>query len=119
MKLITVTEDQITDLCALWNKELGLLFPVRERILRQNIIEDPNFFIEGSWTAIDEASGAIVGTIVSKIWQDAENTVEQNGEQGWIHVLLVDSDFHNEGIGSELLNKAESALKSKGVRQEL
>ncbi|MFC5448548.1 GNAT family N-acetyltransferase [Paenibacillus aestuarii] len=117
MKLVALTEDRIQDVCRLWNQGLAPDFPIRERIVKQNVFQDRNFLPQGSWLAVEEATGKAIGFVVSKVWQDSKYDIEFSSEDGWIHALMVDPDHRNQGIGSELLRQAESALHGRGVRR--
>jgi ribosomal protein S18 acetylase RimI-like enzyme len=116
MEFKPLSENQITNLCLLWNKELQSSFPMRERLLRQNIFQDPNFLSDGSWVAWDEEKNAAAGYIVTKAWQDYSAGMNIDNEKGWIHSLVVGSDYRHQGIGSELLDRAEGALIARGAK---
>ncbi|WNR45725.1 GNAT family N-acetyltransferase [Paenibacillus roseipurpureus] len=118
MNYVPLTEDRLTELCVLWNRELGEQFPMQEQLFRQNSFDDVNVLQGGSWIAVDEGSGKAVGFIVAKQWQEQRELVLGAGA-GWIQVLLVDRDFRRLGIGSELLKRAETALLERGVHKIL
>lgn len=116
MRYEPLTALHIGEIKRLWNEVWGHIFPMRERILEQNILEDPNFLRSGSWVARDESSGQITGYVVSKMWKDNLGEVRSNG-LGWIHMLLVSPDFRGRGIGGALLTTAEEALHERGVKE--
>jgi beta-N-acetylhexosaminidase len=118
MKYVPLSVDWLTELSLLWNRELGDQFPMQEQLLRQNSFSDVNVLQGGSWIAVDEISGKIVGFIVAKLWQEHREFVLGAGA-GWIQVLLVDRDYRRLGIGSELLKRAETALLEHGVHKIL
>ncbi|SEC11857.1 GNAT family N-acetyltransferase [Paenibacillus sp. GP183] len=118
MKYVSLSEDRLTEMCRLWNRELGDQFPMREQLLRQNSFLDVNVLKEGSWLAIEETGGKVVGFVVAKLWQEQRDFVLGAGT-GWIQVLLVDRGFRALGVGSELLNRAETALYERGVHKIL
>lgn len=109
-------EKHVPGLTALWNRELGGVFPLSERLFRQNAAEDRNVLPEGSWVAIDGMSGRLAGYIIAKCWRERIQDLELGAGCGWIHSLLVDSGCRRQGIGSELLGRAEKALQRQRVR---
>ncbi|OCT11299.1 acetyltransferase [Paenibacillus pectinilyticus] len=118
MNYVPLKEDRLTELCLLWNRELGEHFPMQEQLLKQNSFADVNVLKSGSWVAVDEVSGKAVGFIVAKLWQEHRDLVLGAGA-GWIQVLLVDRNLRGLGIGSELLKRAETALMEHGVQKIL
>lgn len=118
MQYVPLTEDRLTEICRLWNRELGDQFPMQEQLFKQNSFDDVNVLKEGSWIALDEASEKVVGFVVTKLWQEQRDFVLGAGA-GWIQVLLVDRDHRKQGIGSELLKRAEGALLEHGVHKIL
>ncbi|GIP38685.1 acetyltransferase [Paenibacillus sp. J31TS4] len=111
-----MTDEHVGELTRLWNEEWGETFPMRDRLLVQNVLHDPNVLTAGTRVAIDEDNGQIAGYVVAKLWQDDIGGLDFGRETGWIHSLLVASSYRNRGLGSELLSLAESALRSEGVR---
>ncbi|WP_168118568.1 GNAT family N-acetyltransferase [Paenibacillus sp. HB172176] len=114
MRYLPLSQTKLTEICELWNKELGTQFPMREQLFEQNSFEDSNVLQDGSWMAVDEASGKLIGFIVAKLWQE-EREFALGAGAGWIQVLLVDRDYRGRGVGSELLKRAETALKEHGA----
>lgn len=117
MRVEPLTAAHIGGLRRLWNEEWGHAFPMRERLLEQNVLQDRNVLEAGSRVAIDEKTGGIAGYVVAKLWQDVTVDVDPVKEKGWIHSLLVASSYRNRGLGNSLLTIAESALQNEGVRQ--
>lgn len=103
-------------LCELWNRELGERFPMRPELLRQNSLEDRNVLQAGSWIAMDAVARRPVGFVVVKCWQE-QLDVQLGKGVGWIQALLVDRNDRGQGIGSELLARAERALRQRGVQK--
>ncbi|AAM23519.1 ribosomal protein S18 acetylase RimI-like enzyme [Caldanaerobacter subterraneus subsp. tengcongensis MB4] len=111
---LPLARDKGEEIVRLWNKELGKEFPLRKELFYQNSLEDKNVLLEGSWIALEKEK--LVGFIISKIWKEDLECVKNKKDTGYIQVILVDSDYRNKGIGSELLRKAEEALKANGVK---
>lgn len=108
----------LESLCALWNQELGDRFPMRPDLFRQNSFEDQNVLQDGSWISLDPATRLPIGFIVAKCWQ--ERLPLQLGKGvGWIQVLLVAKEFRRQGIGADLLKRAQMALRQQGVEKIL
>ncbi|WP_312110249.1 GNAT family N-acetyltransferase [Brevibacillus reuszeri] len=105
-------------LCELWNRELGARFPMRPELFRQNSFADENVLDTGSWIACDPDTLRPVGFVVAKCWQERLELQLGNGA-GWIQVLLVANEYRGRGIGSELLARAEEALRRQGVQSIL
>lgn len=115
MKIIGWSEDRITELVALWNKELATDFPMRKELFKQNSFDDVNVADEGSFIALDVA-GNVIGFIITKLWQE-KIEVGMDPSRGWIQALLVASDFRKQGIGTTLFEQAEAFLKANGVTE--
>jgi len=119
IQYINLTEGKAEEIFFLWNKEIGDNFPMRKELLRQNTFEDVNVLLEGSWIAIDTKNDRTVGFIVSKIWKEDMECLKIKKGVGHIQVILVDHDYRNKGIGSELLKRAEKALNEAAVKTVL
>ncbi|MDR6553068.1 GNAT family N-acetyltransferase [Paenibacillus qinlingensis] len=107
----------LSEILALWNKELSDLFPMRLRLLQQNIVEDQLWLREGSWVAVEQSSGRVVGFAVAKIASAATEGFGIPRDLGWIHALMVDGSYRRSGIGTALLRKAEEALLNAGAKR--
>lgn len=112
MQYINWNIDRLDELVNLWNQELGESFPMRKELFEQNSFKDENVCHEGSCMAVDSENN-VVGFVVAKRRQDNVE-VSMNEDDGWIQALLVDSNYHNIGIGSELLRRVESQFKANG-----
>lgn len=117
MKVLPIHISRLKELVNIWNDEIGGRFPMREELFKQNSFDDENLFIPGSFMAVNEKDEA-VGFIISKRWQESL-PVNMREDVGWIQVLLVHSNYRNQGIGSSLLAKSESALKGSGAKEIL
>ncbi|WP_407271563.1 GNAT family N-acetyltransferase [Radiobacillus sp. PE A8.2] len=117
MRFISWEKNRLSELVDLWNKELRADFPMRPELFEQNSFQDVNLFKMGSQIVVNDEDG-IIGFVVAKKWQD-DTDVGISRETGWIQVLLVDSNYRGRGIGKQLLQHAESALKECGVKRVL
>jgi GNAT superfamily N-acetyltransferase len=118
MKYVAWNDEWLAPLCRLWNQEIGDRFPMREELFRQNSFDDANVLPSGSWIAVDEKQNRVAGFIVAKCWQEQRELVLGKGV-GWIQALIVDRQYRQRGIGSALLEKAEAALRQRGVEKIL
>ncbi|MET3698300.1 GNAT family acetyltransferase [Bacillus oleivorans] len=114
MEFISWNKEHLDDVLRLWNQEIGNQFPLRKELLRQNSFLDHNVTFGGSWIALNEDE-KVIGFVIAKKWQE-DLDIPMNPEVGWIQVLLVDSAYRNQGIGSKLLKKAEELLKNNGIK---
>lgn len=115
MQIISWDTERLTKMMALWNKEVGQDFPLRANLFKQNSFDDANVSYEGSYIAVDDENH-IIGFVITKMWQDKID-VDMNAQRGWIQAILVDSDHRRHGIGTQLLEHAESYLKQQGIKE--
>lgn len=115
MKMIAWDERKLQELVALWNKELGKDFPMREELFKQNSFDDVNTSYEGSFIALDDEE-YVIGFVVTKHWQEKMD-VEMPLKKGWIQTILVDHNHRGQGIGTKLLERAESYLRNNGIEE--
>ncbi len=98
----------LVDICNLWNKNYGYIYPISEKLLNRNL---SNIYKKGSFVVYENDN--LVGFIISKIWDDKFNIPTYN-DSGWISLFLVDSKYRSQGIGSILLELVEKELKKRG-----
>src|SRR5690625_6987497 len=115
MKIIGWEESKLNDLVNLWNKEIGTDFPMQQKLFKQNSFDDINVLYKGSFIALDD-NDQVIGFVVAKQWKEKID-IGLGNERGWIQALLVDSLYHDKGIGTMLYNHAEEYLRSNGVQQ--
>ncbi|MCG7344206.1 GNAT family N-acetyltransferase [Sporosarcina sp. ACRSL] len=114
MKVVPISEINVSDIVKLWNEEIGERFPMSTALWHQNTTEEPNVLKEGSLAVIEE--GELRGLIVAKRYVEKLDARMQ-ATIGWIQCMLVRTSSRNEGIGSELLRLAEQALIAAGVEE--
>lgn len=117
MNFVPLDKQRISEMTALWNKEWVDSFPMRDRLVQQNMFEDRNVLAAGSWMVLEEETDQLLGFIVAKAWQDDESGVSFSSDTGWIHALVVAPEWRGRGIGGLLLEKAEAALRAAGASQ--
>lgn len=113
MRIEQLTEQHRNGIVSLWNTEWSNLFPMREALITQNVFEDPNWLREGSWVVIE--GDRIVGFVTAKGYREELASFGMKPDVGWIQALLVDEAYRGKGIGSELLRKAEEAIRKHGA----
>lgn len=119
MRFEMMAEQHLGGIVSVWNTEWSGVFPMRERLIAQNVFEDPNWLREGSWVAIDDREEELVGFIAAKSFRDELAAYGLAPETGWIQAMMVRKGSRGAGIGSELLRRAEEALLERGVRRLL
>ena len=84
---------------ALWQRS-GLIFPQNDprRDIRRKLAVNPEWFLVG------ERDGAIVATCMAGY----------EGHRGWINYLAVDTNHRRAGLARQMMQAAESHLKSAG-----
>lgn len=117
MRFEQLTERHLNQIIALWNKEWSELFPMQARLWEQNVYQDPNWLKEGSWVVIDEKLDQLIGFVVTKGYRDELSQFGIKEDMGWIQALLVAKPTREQGIGSELLRRAEYSLQQHGARR--
>lgn len=110
-------EKHLPAIAALWNGQLGDSFPMRQRLLLQNIMKDPLLLREGSWIAMESGDDGAAGFVVAKIASEQAASYGISPQSGWIHAMVVDAGKRGRGIGQALLDKAEHALREAGAKR--
>ncbi|MGV3467297.1 MAG: GNAT family N-acetyltransferase [Heyndrickxia sp.] len=94
--------DDLEDILTLWNDNIGVLFPLDERLLEQNA-----FYGSVQRADIYGAfyQNRLIGMISFKCYKDI----------GYISFLIVDIAFRKKGIGNKLIAKAEQSIRTNEV----
>jgi len=79
----------------------------------QTVLLDPNFDPNGLIVAVDERTDAPVGFVYAV---RAGRGIGPDPDGGWITIGCVRPDVRQQGIGTELLRRAESFLADKGAQ---
>ncbi|MDO3409962.1 GNAT family N-acetyltransferase [Saccharibacillus sp. CPCC 101409] len=118
MRLETFEEKHLQEAEALWNEAWGAVFPMRERLLRQNTVEDVRLLRAGSWIARETPAGPAAGLVTAKFPRPGDELrFGLRPDTGWIQALVVSPAGRGRGIGSLLLSRAEEALRQAGARR--
>lgn len=112
MTVVPLTEIPVSDIVELWNEEIGDRFPMSAALWNQNTMNEPNVLKEGTLAVIRE--GKLRGFIVAKRYAEKLDA-HMPANVGWIQCMLVRKSSRNQGIGLELLRRAEQALIEAGV----
>jgi len=100
-----------------WNAAAGDRFPLRERLFRQNTVDDPHFDPAGCAVAVDARTEAVIGFAVAKVARVPLGADGLRADRGWISMLAVTPRYQRRGIGMRLLDAAEAFLRRRGRRR--
>ena len=113
MEIVSYQQKYESEVVDLWNR-CCTFDPIDIRKFRTQALFDDNFDENLSWLALSD--NKVVGYILAmkRKFPYLERGLEP--DRGWINVILVDKEFRQQGIGQQLLNNAEAALKKLGVK---
>lgn len=98
----------------LWNHEFGFIYPISEELFYRNVVKSDDVLDEGSYTVVDD-NDQVIGFIVTKVW-NRSFSIPAYEDRAWISLIYVIPKERKKGIGTLLLNKAESEIKRLGKR---
>ncbi|MFA6627813.1 MAG: GNAT family N-acetyltransferase [Bacilli bacterium] len=98
--------DDLAFVCALWNREVGFIYPIADDVFSRNVINYPTKRVFGAY---DETQ--LVGFIITKTSTDS--LLPAYLDRGWISLFYVAKKYRYQGIGSTLLRQAEDVLADK------
>jgi len=104
--LIPFTSSHHADAIRIWNAASHPDYPINERFLGYNVIPATGETIEGRVAICNDA---LVGFVLACAVQD--------GALGWVSAIAVHPSVQRQGVGSELLTRAESWLKERGCKR--
>jgi len=113
MKILTYNQQYESQIVALWNRELPAdLITVRK--FRQQALFDDNFDSELCYIALEEEK--VVGFLLAtkRKFPYLERGTEP--DRGWVNVMFVDATCQRQGIGTQLLMRAEEDLAMRGAK---
>lgn len=102
----------------LWNEEVGFIFPISEKMMKQNIYENSMFEKSSSFLAIQD--GKVIGFILAKVYNQRlsnEVIIEKYNNNGFISLFYVSRYYRKQGIGSKLLSLCEESLRKLNVKK--
>lgn len=108
-----ITEDEYYKVIELWNRNLGILFPMDERLFYGNLEMDKNYNHEYLLGAFNEAE--LAAFIIYKKPISDLGLIAPAKNKGNINSIVVDYKYRRQGIGIKLLNLCETELKNEGV----
>lgn len=114
MEYINYCQKYEKDVVDLWNKCL-FFDQISVDTFRQKAIFDDNFDSNLCWLALDK--NEVVGFIMAtkRKFPYLERGLEP--ERGWINVMFVSPEYRRIGVGKNLYQRAEDALKEKGTKE--
>lgn len=98
----------------LWNRNIGILFPMDEKLFLGNLEMDKSLDQEYIIGAFDE--GKLAAFIIYKKHIADLGVIPAKKENGNINSIIVDFQYRNIGIGSKLLEICTKELKNQGVK---
>ncbi|MDF2944543.1 MAG: GCN5-related N-acetyltransferase [Herbinix sp.] len=112
MHIINYNQKYEKEVVDLWNKTL-IADPITIHKFRKQALFDDNFDTELCFIALvmDRVVGFLLAT--KRKFPYLERGLEP--AKGWINVMFVDKDLERNGIGTSLVEHAETKLKSMGV----
>ncbi|TFB24415.1 GNAT family N-acetyltransferase [Filobacillus milosensis] len=114
MKYKNLTRKDSKQIVECWNRNIGNLFPMTEKLFIQNSLNDYNLDPDASIVIKD--GELIVGFIIAKHYQESIDFGIPSHIAN-IQVLLVDKEYRQQGIGKNLLNKCLDTLSKKGKKE--
>lgn len=108
-----LTEDDYDKMIALWNRNMGILFPMDDKLFSGNLKMDKDFDEEYVLGAYEEEK--LIGFIIYKRHVNNLGMMPPDKKGGNINSIVVDFEYRNMGIGSTMLKMCEEELKSEGV----
>lgn len=96
----------------LWNDNIGTVYPLDSKLFVQNFGSDKqNKKILGAFDG-----EKLAGFIIYKQWTSQSGTLKADKSIGYVNSIIVDVNYRNTGVGSELLDYAEKELIGEGVK---
>ncbi|MFB5678167.1 GNAT family N-acetyltransferase [Paenibacillus terreus] len=117
MLLEQLQDQHLHEVLSLWNAELGDSYPLRLRLLQQNVMEDNRLMRDGSWVAKAPGTEKIIGFVIAKKSGAEDERFGLSRDVGWVHALITASAWRARGIGGALLERAEQALRAAGIKR--
>lgn len=108
-----IAEEEYFKIIELWNRNMGILFPMDEKLFYGNLEMDKNYnqqCVLGAFADAELAAFIIYKKHTSNIGltPPAKNMVNINS-------IAVDFKYRNKGIGSKLLSLCEAEVKNEGA----
>ena len=87
--------------------------PITEGSFTRRVLLDPNFDHQGAFTAHNTA-GDVIGFLLALVRRRPLEDASSDADRGWITLYGVAEQARNQGVGSELLQAAETWLREQG-----
>lgn len=87
--------------------------PITYSSFTRRVLLDPNFDPQGAFTAHNTA-GDVIGFLLALVRRRPLEDAPPDSDRGWVTLYGVAEQARNQGVGSELLQAAETWLRSQG-----
>lgn len=112
MEYREIDSGDLNKVVTLWNNNIGTIFPMDIRLMKQNIENELNKKkIIGAYD-----NDMLAGFIIFKQWTAKSGMIEPKNIYGNINSVIVDMKYRFLGIGTKLFDIAENELKVWGVK---
>lgn len=118
MEIVNFTREHLSQVAALWNEHLcsqTQYKPLTESEFVAKFLDNPNFSYDGAFVAIEE--GKVIGFangIVKKEFLPGESDATT---PGYLTMVIVHSQYRNQGYGSTLLSHLEQFFRQHGKKK--
>lgn len=113
LRLTPYESDHGPAVVSLWNRAIGNSYPLQERLLRQNVDENPNF--RPGDAILAWRGNALVGFALLQRYRGDEPDCQGWKNTGWLAAVVVDPALQRRGIGTRmvaaLLDQAEGIAR--------
>ncbi|NMA84266.1 MAG: GNAT family N-acetyltransferase [Epulopiscium sp.] len=118
MKIVQFADQHIGDVVKLWNHACEADMEYKtfdEKGFKAKFIDNPHFSYEGSFVAIqDEQVIGFANGLYKKEFLPGETN---ESTPGYLTMILVDANYRNQGLGTQLLQSVEDFLRRNGKKQ--